>query len=124
MRSIRLIFTWIFAVVTVSSSAVAEEYYDIGPIHHDVTTESSSAQQWFDRGLANCYGFNHEEAVRCFEKAIAADPGMAMAYWGMAYAMGPNINNMEIEAHQIAKADLAVRLCNSSPHPPRNWKRN
>ena len=110
MRSISSVFTWVFAVVTVALSTGAEEYYDIGPIHYEVTTESTSAQQWFDRGLANCYGFNHEEAVRCFEKAAAADPGMAMAYWGMAYAWGPNINNMEIEDHQIAKADLAVRL--------------
>ncbi len=110
MRSISSVFTWVFAVVTVALSTGAEEYYDIGSIHYEVTTESTSAQQWFDRGLANCYGFNHEEAVRCFEKAVAADPGMAMAYWGMAYAWGPNINNMEIEDHQIAKADLAVRL--------------
>jgi tetratricopeptide (TPR) repeat protein len=57
-----------------------------------------------------CFGFNHEEAVRCFERALAADPSMAMALWGMAYAWGPNINNMEIEPQQMARAELAVRL--------------
>ena len=57
-----------------------------------------------------CYGFNHEEAVRCFEKALGHDPGMAMALWGMAYAWGPNINNMLIEPQQMAQAQLAIRL--------------
>ena len=85
------------------------DYYDLGNFHYKVSTQSPEAQLWFDRGLAMCHGFNHEEAVRCFEKAIAADPGMAMAYWGAAYAWGPNINNMLIEPHQIAQAELATR---------------
>ena len=91
-------------------NAKAETYYDLGGLHYEVTTSSADAQVWFDRGLAMCYGFNHEEAVRCFEKAVAADPGMAMGFWGMAYAWGPNINNMEIEPTQIAKAELAIDL--------------
>jgi tetratricopeptide (TPR) repeat protein len=86
------------------------DYYDIGGFHYPVTTNSEEAQLWFDRGLAMCHAFNHEEAVRCFERALAADPGMPMAFWGMAYAWGPNINNMEIEAQQIAQAELALRL--------------
>ncbi len=86
------------------------EYYDLGGFHYEVTTDSKAAQLWFDRGLAMCYGFNHEEGVRCFEKAIVADPGMAMGYWGIAYALGPNINRMEIEPAQIAKAEFALQL--------------
>jgi tetratricopeptide (TPR) repeat protein len=38
------------------------------------------------------YGYNHEEAVACFDRAIEADPGCAMAHWGRAYAAGPNYN--------------------------------
>ncbi|MGW0082190.1 tetratricopeptide repeat protein [Streptomyces sp. NPDC003393] len=68
------------------------EYYDLGSHHRPVATSSARAQAWFDRGLAWTYGFNHEEAVRCFEAAAAADPGCAMAYWGIAYALGPNYN--------------------------------
>ncbi|MEU6420040.1 hypothetical protein [Streptomyces spiralis] len=68
------------------------EYYDLGSHNRPVTTSSGEAQTWFDRGLAWTYGFNHEEAVRCFEAAAAADPGCAMAYWGIAYALGPNYN--------------------------------
>ena len=85
-------------------------YYDIGDFHYEVTTDSDEAQTWFDRGLALCYAFNHEESVRCFERALEHDPGMAMALWGMAYAWGPNINNMLIEPQQMAQAELAIRL--------------
>ncbi|KAJ2969661.1 hypothetical protein NQ176_g8547 [Zarea fungicola] len=68
------------------------DYYDLGTHSRPVTTSSKDAQLWFDRGLIWCYGFNHEEAAKCFEKAIAADENCAMAYWGLAYALGPNYN--------------------------------
>ena len=67
-------------------------YYDLGSHGRRVTTSSSEAQSWFDRGLNWTYAFNHEEAVRCFEAAAAADPDCAMADWGVAYALGPNYN--------------------------------
>ncbi|EUA09373.1 TPR repeat family protein [Mycobacterium kansasii 732] len=50
------------------------------------------AQLWFDRGLVWAYAFNHEEAIRCFERALALDPELAIARWGIAYAVGPNYN--------------------------------
>ncbi len=68
------------------------DYYDLGDVARRVTTASPAAQQWFDRGLAWTYGFHHEEAVRCFERAIREDPGCALAHWGVAYALGPNYN--------------------------------
>jgi tetratricopeptide (TPR) repeat protein len=68
------------------------DYYDLGTYSRRVSTISSEAQKWFDRGLAWCYGYNHDEAVRCFEKAASADPQCAMAWWGIAYAAGPNYN--------------------------------
>lgn len=113
---IRLGFCAAIALLVLGSSAVSaaptsqDAYYDLGGFHYEVTTDSQTAQTWFNRGLAMCYGFNHEEGVRCFERALVADPDMAMALWGIAYAWGPNINNMEIEASQIAKADFALAL--------------
>ena len=71
-------------------------YYDIGNIGKKVTTSSEDAQMWFDRGLGLAFGFNHEEAIVCFELAIEADPDCAMCYWGKAYALGPNYNNVEM----------------------------
>jgi tetratricopeptide (TPR) repeat protein len=69
-----------------------DDYFDLGSHSRPVTTTSAEAQRWFDRGLVWSYAFNHEEAVRCFERAAAADPWCAMAYWGIAYALGPNYN--------------------------------
>ena len=66
--------------------------YDLGRYSRKISTKSKEAQLWFDRGLAWCYGYNHEEAVRCFQKAAKADPKCLMAQWGIAYAAGPNYN--------------------------------
>jgi tetratricopeptide (TPR) repeat protein len=66
--------------------------YDLGPYSRKVTTTSADAQRWFDRGLNWCFGYHHEEAIACFEKALQADPNCAMAHWGIAYAVGPNYN--------------------------------
>lgn len=68
------------------------DYYDLGTHGRPVTTSSTEAQRWFDRGLVWTYAFHHEEAVSCFEAAAAADPDCAMAHWGIAYALGPNYN--------------------------------
>ena len=67
-------------------------YFDLGAHSFPVSTASAEAQLWFDRGLLWTYGYNHEEAVACFDRAIAADPGCAMAHWGKGYAAGPNYN--------------------------------
>ena len=68
------------------------DYYDLGTYSRAVTTGSALAQRWFDRGLAWTYGYNHEEAIACYRKALEADPKCAMAWWGIAYAAGPNYN--------------------------------
>jgi tetratricopeptide (TPR) repeat protein len=69
-----------------------------------VTTSSSEAQRWFDQGLILAYAYNLEEAVRSFEEAARLDAGCAMAYWGLALAWGPHINNplMEEKASKAA----------------------
>lgn len=66
--------------------------YDLGQHSLPVTTPSPVAQTWFDRGLNWTYGFNHDEAIACFNRALEADPTCAMAHWGVAYAAGPNYN--------------------------------
>jgi tetratricopeptide (TPR) repeat protein len=65
----------------------------MGPHHRAVTTDSPLVQQYFDQGLNFLYGFNHDEAIRSFKRAAEIDPACAMAYWGIAYALGPHINN-------------------------------
>ncbi len=70
----------------------APTYFDLGSYSWPVSTQSEIAQRWFDRGLAWTYGYNHEEAIACFENALSVDPSCAMAHWGIAYAVGPNYN--------------------------------
>ena len=69
-----------------------DDYYDLGAYGRKVTTSSPEAQRWFDRGLNWIYAFNQEEAARCFRRASEADPDCAMAWWGVAYALGPYYN--------------------------------
>jgi tetratricopeptide (TPR) repeat protein len=57
-----------------------------------ISTRNPLAQEYFDEGLTLAYGFNHEEAIRSFKDALKLDPSCAMCYWGIAYALGPNIN--------------------------------
>jgi tetratricopeptide (TPR) repeat protein len=91
----------------------------LGDLHHPVSTRNQQAQQFFDQGLRLIYAFNHDEAARSFKRASELDPKLAMAYWGIAEAVGPNYNDPAsderfVEAHNaIQKAvDLAS---NASP---------
>ncbi|MEM7429185.1 MAG: tetratricopeptide repeat protein [Pseudomonadota bacterium] len=83
--------------------------YDLGPYTCPVTTSSSDAQAWFDQGLLWTYGYNHEEAVTCFEAAAAADETCAMAHWGIAYAIGPNYNRAWETYELDEKAEVLAR---------------
>lgn len=65
----------------------------LGNLHHPVSTHSRQAQQFFDQGLRFIYAFNHNEAARSFHHAAELDPKLAMAYWGVAEAIGPNYND-------------------------------
>src|SRR5580700_12088113 len=65
----------------------------LGDLHHPVSTKNPEAQQFFDQGLRFIYCFNHDEAARSFQHAAELDPKLAMAYWGVAEAVGPNYND-------------------------------
>ena len=84
-----------------------DEYYDSGAYTRGISTRSVQAQLWFDRGLAWAYGFNQEEALRCFRRAAAADPACAMAQWGIAYSAGPYYNR---QWHQFDATELTEKL--------------
>lgn len=66
--------------------------FDLGTHSRPITTVSEDAQGWFDLGLNWCYGFNHEEGIGCFQRALEWDETCAMAHWGIAYATGPFYN--------------------------------
>src|ERR1700733_2902287 len=65
----------------------------LGDLHHPVSTKNAQAQEFFDQGLRFIYAFNHDEAARSFQHAGELDPKLAMAFWGVAEAVGPNYND-------------------------------
>src|SRR5947208_1146989 len=79
-----------------SDGHLAPRLKNLGDLHSIVTTKSQDAQGYFDQGLTLVYGFNHAEALRSFREAARLDPDCAMAYWGQALALAPNINDPAI----------------------------
>ena len=96
----------------------------LGDMHHPVSTKNPEAQKFFDQGLRFIYAFNHDEALRSFKQAATLDPHMAMAYWGIAEAVGPNYNDPASddrfrEAHEAIQK--AVGLEGGSPPSERAY---
>ena len=74
------------------SGQVAPRLLNLGSHAFPVSTRNKSAQQYINQGLNLSYAFNHAEAGRAFHEAARLDPSLAMAYWGQALVLGPNIN--------------------------------
>jgi tetratricopeptide (TPR) repeat protein len=86
---------------------------NLGNHKFPITTSSAQAQQFIDQGLMLAYGFNHAEAARSFAEAARLDPDCAMAYWGMAFVQGANINmamSPEAEPKAYAMIQKAIAL--------------
>ena len=81
-------------------------------LHHPVSTTNAEAQKFFDQGLAFVYAFNHDEAIRSFKRAAGLDPRLAMAHWGIALALGPNIN-LDVDPEREKAAYDAVQKARS-----------
>ncbi len=67
-------------------------FSDLGSFHRQISTDVPDAQRYFDQGLRLTYAFNHTEAIRAFEEGARLDQRCAMCHWGVAFALGPNIN--------------------------------
>src|SRR5216684_9157436 len=78
-----------------------------GDLHHTVSTNIAQAQAFFDQGLRQIYAFNHDEAARSFQRAGELDPKLAMAFWGVAEAVGPNYNDPASE-DRFVQAHAAI----------------
>src|SRR5688572_32100493 len=75
-----------------AAGQLAPRLQNLGSHVFPVTTRSEQAQLFINQGLNLAYGFNHAEAGRAFREAARLDPECAMAYWGQALVLGPNIN--------------------------------
>ena len=93
-------------------------------VHHPIQTKNAEAQKFFDQGLTLLYAFNHEEAVRSFEKAAELDPESPMPYWGIALALGPNINqdvDLSREKAAYEAVQRAEKLASGAPESERAY---
>ena len=90
----------------------APRLQNLGNHQFPVTTNSARAQLFINQGMMLTYGFNHAEATRSFREAARLDPNCAMAYWGMALVLGPNINmamapEAEPQAYELIQQAIA-----------------
>jgi len=85
------------AVVAVATSA-----------HLPVSTTKPQAQAAVDRGLFLYYAYDGDDAARSFERAAALDPRLAMAFWGVALASGPDLNT-PMTADRFERGARAIR---------------
>jgi len=76
----------------------------LAPIHYAVFSTHPEVQSYFDQGISLLYGFEYETAYKSFKKARTLDPDCAMCAWGMAMALGPNINNGDMDDKDAAEA--------------------
>src|SRR5262252_714721 len=74
------------------TGAIAPRLQKLGDHKFPVSTKNKQAQLFMNQGLNLSYAFNHAEAGRAYREAARLDPNLAMAYWGAALALGPNIN--------------------------------
>jgi hypothetical protein len=114
----RTVSIWVAAIMLASIACESEKpeatlapatplIEGLGEYSMPISTSSPLAQKYFDQGLRLAYGFNHPEAVRAFEAASQIDPGCAMCAWGVALALGPNIN-APMEPSAVAPAVAAL----------------
>lgn len=93
---------------TTAQAAIAPRLEGLGSHSMPITTSNADSQHFFDQGLRLTYGFNHSEALRSFKEAVRLDPDNAMAYWGWALVLGPNLN-LPMQEAVAEQAFMAVQ---------------
>jgi tetratricopeptide (TPR) repeat protein len=96
-------------------------YPGLGIWKHPIGTKNAEAQKFFDQGLVLLYGFNRPEAIRSFRKVLELDPKAAMAYWGIAMAMGPYLNmdmDPDLDTKKAcAESDAGLKIASAADRP-------
>ncbi len=109
----------------------AMDRFNLGSYRRRISTVAAETQRWFDIGLNWCYGFNHEEGIKCFERALETDATCPMVHWGIAYAAGPFYNlTWKVSMTRLrcsARRNAASSICRSRKRmrtaPPKsNWQ--
>ena len=93
---------------TTATTPIAPRLEGLGHQSMSVTTSNPDSQYFFDQGLRLNTGFNHSEALRSFKEAARLDPDNAMAYWGWALVLGPNLN-LPMQDAVVEQAYVAIQ---------------
>jgi tetratricopeptide (TPR) repeat protein len=95
-------------------------YDNLGDHEYRITTHNAAAQRYFNQGMRLYYAFNHHESIRAFEEGARLDPTGAMFHWGIALALGPNINvPMDADAGRAAYAAVQKAIALEGNANPR-----
>jgi len=130
VRTVILILIWlnlIFSAVLSVEQGRAQEsdphhqatrFENLGGYHHPISTKVAPAQRYFDQGMVLSFAFNHAEGIRSFREAARLDPACAMCFWGVALALGPNINapmNVQAGREAYQAVQQALQLAGQAP---------
>ncbi len=88
---------------------IAPRLQNLGSHTFPVSTKNRDAQLFINQGLNLALAFNHAEARRAFREAARLDPTLAIAYWGQALVLGPNINAMMESSEEPAAYELVQK---------------
>ena len=92
-----------------ATAPLAPRLTGLGTLTYPITTtRNAESQAFFTQGMNLVYAFNHPEAVRAFRESARLDPDNAMAWWGQALALGPNLN-LPMQPEAIAPASASLR---------------
>jgi len=89
-------------------SAFAAPRADFGKVHFE-TSCTPEAQQLFDQAMLYQHSFWYRASQKSFEDALKADPGCAIAYWGIALSLlynphvAPPVKNLAEGAAALEK---------------------
>ncbi len=116
MKLPALVFVLVAGVCSLSAQSKSPALMPgMGQHHQAITTKNPEAQRFFDQGLTLIYAFNHEEATRAFRRAAELDPQAAMAFWGIALALGPRINLDVDPPHEKAAYEAVQKALSLAP---------
>jgi tetratricopeptide (TPR) repeat protein len=100
--------TLLVTVLMMGCGHTSGTFEGLGRHQRTIATPSKDAQEFFNQGLAFLYAFNHDEAIRSFQRAAELDANCPMAFWGIAVANGPHINNPMVDPEHGKAAILAL----------------
>lgn len=100
-----------------TSPQPAQLFQGLGSYARNVSTKNAEAQRYINQALTWMFSFNHDEAIRSFQRAAELDPNLAIAYWGIAFCNGPHINNPVMdEPRALAAWDALKKAQAAAPN--------